>query len=341
MADTSRILILAPHPDDEALGCGGLIQHALAAGAAVRVLFVTDGDNNPWPQRVVEKRLRITPARRAAWGARRRTEAQASIRRLGLTEDDVAFAGLPDQGLTEDLLTGHGRFARVLREQAADFGPNLVVGPSINDTHPDHSAIAVMTRLVLPDVPQLEYLIHGQPLPGDELPLTARQVQIKRAAIQCHRTQMALSHRRFLAYAKPTEWFSNPWDDAAGHPVQRITRDANGWTLTLRPHRRLGHFGGRCVDLLGVADGRITTRRRVKLATRAHVIDLVSGDVIASGCMKAERLHLPAHALPSKLEAVIAKRTLRFGFFDEAGWRMMSLAGLPDGVETPALAGVS
>lgn len=340
MSPTSRVLILAPHPDDEALGCGGLIQHALAVGAAVRVLFVTDGDNNPWPQRLAERRFRITPTRRAAWGARRRDEAKASIRQLGLTEADVDFAGLPDQGLTEDLLTGDGRFSKLLREQVRQFQPNLVVGPSVNDTHPDHSAIAVMTRLLLPDVPLLEYLIHGQSGPSDDVALSAQQVQIKRAAIQCHRTQMALSHRRFLAYARPTECFLNPWDDAAIHPIQRIARDDNGWALTLRPHARFGHFGGRHVDLLGVADGRIITRRRVKLAKRAHVIDILSGEVVASGCMKAERLHLPAHALPAKVESVIAKRSLRFGFFDEAGWRMLPLPVVPGVVGESALVAV-
>ena len=43
-----RLLVVAPHPDDETIAAGGLIQSALHAGAAVRVLFATDGDNNPW-----------------------------------------------------------------------------------------------------------------------------------------------------------------------------------------------------------------------------------------------------------------------------------------------------
>nr|MBP6330775.1 PIG-L family deacetylase [Dokdonella sp.] len=41
-----RVLVLAPHPDDEVLATGGLIQQALAAGAALRVIVATDGDNN-------------------------------------------------------------------------------------------------------------------------------------------------------------------------------------------------------------------------------------------------------------------------------------------------------
>ncbi|MDN5925258.1 MAG: PIG-L family deacetylase, partial [Xanthomonadales bacterium] len=40
-------MVIAPHPDDESLATGGLLQQALAGTAAVKVVLVTDGDNNP------------------------------------------------------------------------------------------------------------------------------------------------------------------------------------------------------------------------------------------------------------------------------------------------------
>jgi len=43
--DSERILILAPHPDDETLGCGGTIQKALLQGKTVKVVFLTSGDS--------------------------------------------------------------------------------------------------------------------------------------------------------------------------------------------------------------------------------------------------------------------------------------------------------
>ena len=43
----SRLLMIAPHPDDEALATGGLLQRAQAKGAQVYVAFLTDGENNP------------------------------------------------------------------------------------------------------------------------------------------------------------------------------------------------------------------------------------------------------------------------------------------------------
>ncbi len=41
-----RILILAPHPDDESIACAGIIQKALGAGAQVRIVYLTNGDHN-------------------------------------------------------------------------------------------------------------------------------------------------------------------------------------------------------------------------------------------------------------------------------------------------------
>ena len=54
-----RLLMLAPHPDDEALAAGGLLQRAIGADAEVRILYVTSGENNPWAQRANEWRWRL------------------------------------------------------------------------------------------------------------------------------------------------------------------------------------------------------------------------------------------------------------------------------------------
>src|ERR1035437_4372289 len=75
-SDQSRLLLIAPHPDDESLACGTTLQAAVRAGAAVRVIYVTDGDNNPWPQRFMERKWRIRQADRLRWGQLRRREAQ-------------------------------------------------------------------------------------------------------------------------------------------------------------------------------------------------------------------------------------------------------------------------
>ena len=52
-----RILILAPHPDDEAIACAGIIKEALRQAAQLKILYLTNGDHNEFAFIVYEKRL--------------------------------------------------------------------------------------------------------------------------------------------------------------------------------------------------------------------------------------------------------------------------------------------
>src|SRR5467141_2591972 len=79
----SRLMLIASHPDDEALACSIILQRAVSAGAAIHVLYATDGDDNPWPQRVLERKWRLDATDRRRWGQLRRTEALAALRILG------------------------------------------------------------------------------------------------------------------------------------------------------------------------------------------------------------------------------------------------------------------
>src|SRR5207302_4278330 len=101
----SRLMLVAPHPDDEALACSVILQRAVRAGAAVHVLYATDGEDNPWPQRVVERRWRFKAADRKRWGKLRRVEALVALGTLGVLPADARFLGLPDQGLTDLRIT--------------------------------------------------------------------------------------------------------------------------------------------------------------------------------------------------------------------------------------------
>jgi len=232
-----RVLVVAPHPDDESIATGGLLQAAQAAGAARRVLLVTDGDNNPWPQRWHEKRWHVGPAERARWGARRRSEALAALQMLGVAPADVSCLGLPDLGLTDALMCGAPDVVALLLAQIEEFQPTRLVLPVLEDRHPDHSALDVLLRLALlrysGAIPQLiAFGVHGAvpPEEGAILTLSQQQCDIKRAAIQIHMTQMLLSRKRFIAYAQLQEPFRlPPWPSVpnALHPL-RAEVDAGG-----------------------------------------------------------------------------------------------------------------
>ena len=145
---SSRLILFAAHPDDETLGCGVILQRAVSAGAAIRVVYVTDGDNNPWPQRAIEKRWSLSAADKQRWGKLRRTEALAALRALDVLLADVQFLGLPDQGLTGLLLRDCDTALTRITQVIDDWSPTDILAPSLFDIHPDHNALAVMMRLI-------------------------------------------------------------------------------------------------------------------------------------------------------------------------------------------------
>jgi len=217
----ARTLIVAPHPDDDAIATGGLMQKVLASGGQLRILFVTDGESNPWPQRFQQRKIVITEADRAAWGALRRAEAICSLASLGVASDSAAFLGFPDQHLSSLLLSGDQQLLRRLVQEIEQFRPTLIAAPSKLDLHPDHRAISCFVhdavRQAGVDPPALvTYVIHGgadEHRLSSKFELTAEERQRKWTAIACHVSQLALSRERFLAHARGSEMFYVPEDD--------------------------------------------------------------------------------------------------------------------------------
>ena len=93
-----RILILAPHPDDEGIACSGLIQEALKNKAQVEIVYLTNGDNNEVAFIIYEKRLVFRKSEFIRMGELRRKEAIEAMGFLGLNTDKFFFLGYPDFG---------------------------------------------------------------------------------------------------------------------------------------------------------------------------------------------------------------------------------------------------
>src|SRR6185295_13481512 len=98
-----------------------------------RVVFVTDGERNPWPQRVRERRWRIAGDARGRWGALRRREARAALAALNVPSQHARFLGLPDQGLTSLLVAQTEHAVALIAAELADWGPTLILAPSCRD----------------------------------------------------------------------------------------------------------------------------------------------------------------------------------------------------------------
>ncbi|HET7064020.1 MAG TPA: PIG-L family deacetylase [Rudaea sp.] len=335
-----RVLVVAPHPDDESIATGGLLQVARAAGAACRVLLVTDGDNNPWPQRWQEKHWHIGPVARARWGARRRSEARAALELLGLEGDDVRCLGLPDLGLTLALMSGRPDVVALLHAQLEEFKPTRLVLPILEDRHPDHSALDVLLRLALSRhtgaVPQLvAFGVHGAAPEADSvtLALTPEQCDIKRAAIQKHTTQMLLSRKRFVAYARLQEPFRLvPWPSAPNpqHPL-RAQVDASGDLQAHVDHDKWGgSLRGLALFLVGQRPNGEPVRHSVTLtgSEAGTVRDALSDRVVGAGRI--------SRTAGETLVTVPKIGDLRFGWlklarpapglfvFDRIGWQTIT-----------------
>src|SRR5436853_786810 len=213
---SSRLMLIAAHPDDESLACSIVLQRAVCAGAAIRVIYATDGENNPWPQRVLERKWRLNATDRERWGKLRRAEALAALEVLGVRSSSASFLALPDQKLTELLMSGHRDALKRLAAIVADWAPTDLLVPSISDTHPDHSALAVMLRLVWSEyfsgngaTSVWSYVVHGRSPAffdrAETIGPTAAETAVKLRAISCHKTQLRLSRKRFLDHARQPE----------------------------------------------------------------------------------------------------------------------------------------
>ena len=91
--------MIAPHPDDEALGAAGLLQRVVAAGGSVRVLLMTSGDAFPEGVEAARKIRRPRPRDFRSYGDLRERESTSALQRLGLSRAQILFLGFPDGGL--------------------------------------------------------------------------------------------------------------------------------------------------------------------------------------------------------------------------------------------------
>ncbi len=129
------VLAVAAHPDDEVIGCGGMLAWHRECGHAVTVVHATDGGGGD-PQ-----------ARFADIAAVRRREAEHALAALGV--DDLRRLGLPDGGLPEHRrdLVGH------LRAAFAELAPHTLYSFFFAEAHRDHRALASAVADCAPELP--------------------------------------------------------------------------------------------------------------------------------------------------------------------------------------------
>lgn len=173
-----NVLVLAPHPDDEVLGCGGTVRQHVLDGDRVEAVFLTSGELGGG---------QLPPA---ATGPVREQEAAAAASVLGL--DAFTFLRLPDWMLEDHVAAAEAELGAVLGSRP----PDLIYLPHEGESHPDHRVSMRLCRGALaltPDLdPELRCYEFWSPLTEWSLlqDITGTMAE-KLAALRCYPSQTA------------------------------------------------------------------------------------------------------------------------------------------------------
>jgi LmbE family N-acetylglucosaminyl deacetylase len=182
-----RVVVVSPHPDDEVLGAGGLMQALIADAVPLHVVSVTDGEASH-PRSTVARSIDLRSIRAA--------ECHDALRRLGWPTPGITRVGIPDGRVAENSGYLQQRLSALLRPG------DLCVAPWRLDGHPDHDACgeavaAVGGELGLPTLGYLIWAWHWADPGGSDIPwascrridLSPRRRARKRWAAAAFRSQ--------------------------------------------------------------------------------------------------------------------------------------------------------
>ena len=167
-----RVLVFAPHPEDESLGCGGTLA-LLATRSQVKVVLVTDGNGAGG---LPEGADRL-----------RQEEFKAALSQLGV--EHFELLGYPDGAFESDPI-----IERRLSKLIATYQPDWVFLPSPLDYHRDHVRISVMLEPLCRRCKTVTHLLFYEiwaPVPATHVVDITEVVGMKRLAIDQHRTALA------------------------------------------------------------------------------------------------------------------------------------------------------
>jgi LmbE family N-acetylglucosaminyl deacetylase len=177
---THRVLVLSPHPDDDAIGCGGTLARLAASGCKITVLYLTDGARGDPSGTYTESQLVEL----------REQEAKAASKVLGI--ENLIFLRRPDGNLQAD-----GDTVAAVRGAISDSKPDLVYLPSFIEGlfHHDHLQASVILEKIASegnnDFACYAYETHTPLIPNRLVDITA-QAKLKQRAIEQHKTQMRI-----------------------------------------------------------------------------------------------------------------------------------------------------
>ena len=168
------VLVIAPHPDDEVIGCAGVILRALEAKKHVTVVILTNGDGHVALTAAVAKKEReqLKAEDFIKAGALRQGHSIAAMKRLGVPQEDLIFLGYPDGGLEKMWqMDGTTAFRQMLTQKRETYG---VTAPDYHSAmhgkpaaHLKANVVADLAEIMRARKPQEIFVSHESDKHGD------------------------------------------------------------------------------------------------------------------------------------------------------------------------------
>jgi LmbE family N-acetylglucosaminyl deacetylase len=169
----NHILVIAPHPDDDILGCGGTIRLHRNAGHTVSILYLTEG----------EQGIKNLNAKKTA--IRRKNEAIRAAAHLDVSEEYLYHLHLHDGHLINESGSNHE-----FRELLEAVHPDIIYLPSFIERHSDHYAANVLLKNNLIQSVTIAAYEVWTPLVPNRLVNISPVIQAKKNAMLRHKSQL-------------------------------------------------------------------------------------------------------------------------------------------------------
>ncbi|BES70564.1 PIG-L family deacetylase [Marinobacter nanhaiticus D15-8W] len=228
--DLGPVLVASPHPDDESLGCGGLIARCADLSIPVTVLAMTSGDASHPGNRVWRRELATI----------RKREQRNALKTLGLERPDVLALELPDGHL--DKITGQmrDRIVELIRDTLQSRAVRSVFVPAVDDCHNDHRETARLMAEVLGQCP-VEYVFSYQIWPPEQRPTHVEAneqpyrhdirdlLSLKRNAVHEHQSQLGgLKTAQREGFQMPAVLLE---EKLKNQEIYALVRDLPAWSI--------------------------------------------------------------------------------------------------------------
>ena len=173
-----RILVFAPHPDDETIGMGGSLRILSENGKKIKVTVLTKGEKaDPYTKDHQQ------------YAEMRQKEALKAFEVLGV--HDYVFLGFPDRELQSNFVKVREESTRIVRE----FCPDTIYSPSPVELHPDHRVAAEFALTIKEEIPDTRLVFYEitTPIRPNVLVDITKTFRYKKSALKCYKSQLKIT----------------------------------------------------------------------------------------------------------------------------------------------------